>query len=316
MVLAIMPLAASSAPELVERRRADSLAGPPFVSAEAWGIFDRKSGDLLWGEAVEDRRAIASTTKIMTALVVLREAERDPSLLEEIVIVSKRADETRGSSARITEGERVVLRDLLYGLLLPSGNDASVALAETVGRRILDTQNEEDPGVAAGGGDAVVPTDESAHDAFVDAMNQAAKDLGMANTSFANPHGLDADGHESTVLDLAKVTLEAWKHPLFQEIVNTREYRATLATPDGGSRETTWKNTNHLLETEGFYGVKTGTTRRAGACLVSMGRRGNDDLLVIVLGSAASSVRYVDSQNLYRFAWLQLGHKPVEDRNE
>jgi serine-type D-Ala-D-Ala carboxypeptidase (penicillin-binding protein 5/6) len=81
--------------------------------------------------------------------------------------------------------------------------------------------------------------------------------------------------------------------------------------PAGGTREERWTNTNQLLGTEGFSGVKTGTTRLAGACLVSAGERGDHRLLVVVLGSAASPVRYVDSRNLYRFAWLQLGHEPV-----
>lgn len=290
-----------------DRAPADSLTGSPFVSADAWGIFDRATGRQLWGENVETPLSIASTTKIMTALLAIREIEEDPSLLDIEVTFSERAGGTPGSGSKIEAGETVIVADLLYGLLLPSGNDASVALAESFGRRYLDRAAYAE----AGASDEEDALNKAAYDAFVARMNETARELNMVQTSFANTHGLDAEGHESTVSDLARLTLETLRSPLFCEIIKTRRHTAEIGMVDGGTREAVWGNTNRLLGTEGFSGVKTGTTRRAGACLVSLGERGDDRLLMVVLGSASSSVRYVDSQNLYRFAWLELGHDPV-----
>jgi serine-type D-Ala-D-Ala carboxypeptidase (penicillin-binding protein 5/6) len=304
-----LPLALSSfiffVPIYAERQPADPLTGPPFVSAAAWGIFDETTGEQLWGENVDDPRSIASTTKIMTAFVVIRELEQAPNLLDATITFSERAGGTRGSGSRIQAGESVTVRDLLFGLMLPSGNDASVALAEAFGRRFLtsaayaETAASEDRNAL----------NRAAYDAFIEKMNKTAQELGMLQTTYRNPHGLDAEGHQSTVADLAILTRQSLRQPLFRELVNTRSHVAQIETPDGDSRQARWNNTNQLLGTEGFYGVKTGTTRQAGACLVSVAERGDDRVLMVVLGSASSAVRYVDSRNLYRFAWLERGHR-------
>src|SRR5690606_27734206 len=112
----------------IEKEPHDALDGPPFVTARAWAIGDGSSGKLLWGENHQTPVDIASTTKIMTAVVVLRHAEQHPEVLDEMVTFSERADNTRGSTAGIRAGEKLPVRELLYGLMLPSGNDASVAL--------------------------------------------------------------------------------------------------------------------------------------------------------------------------------------------
>lgn len=288
-----------------DRQPPDSLSGPPFVSAAAWGVYDWDSGELIGGENLETPRSMASTTKMMTAWLVIQEIERDPDLAHETITFSERAGNTRGSSSRMAPGESVTVGDLLYGLMLPSGNDASVALAEHIGRRFLPAgypANSEETGER--------DLKQAAYDAFVERMNSTAQGLGLTQTRFVNPHGLDADGHESTVADLARLALKITRHPHFRQITSTRTHSARIATADGGEREANWRNTNQLLGIEGYHGVKTGTTSRAGACLVSIGHREHDRLLVVVLGSASSAGRYVDSRNLYRWGWLELGHQP------
>lgn len=288
----------------------DPLTGLPYVSARAWGIFDGVTGDLLWGEDVATPHAIASVTKVMTLLVALHEIDRDPALATQYATVSANAGGTRGSGARLNAGEQVILGDLLYGLMLPSGNDASVVIAEHLGQHHLG--DEELSGLPVAEPDRTEALNRLAYDAFVERMNATARRLGMRNTAFFNTHGLDADGHESTVLDLAILTRTSLAHPKFREIVNTRTWSAEIATPDGSTRTAEWRNTNQLLNIEGYHGVKTGTTRRARACLVSVGTRGEDSLLMVVLGSAGGDARYSDSRNLYRYAWLQRGHKPQD----
>lgn len=273
---------------LPAKAKADALDGPPIVSCKAWAIADGKTGKLLWGDNETTRRVMASTTKIMTAWIVLELAAKNPKVLDEVITVSERADKTGGSSAKIVAGERYSVRDMLYGLLLPSGNDAAVALAEHFGGRLNDKQ-----------GDAL------AH--FVAEMNRRAKKLGMTETRYFDPHG-NSKNH-SCARDLLLLAHEVLKNPLLAKYVQTRRHAGSATDAKGEKRENVWSNTNRLLGIEGFDGVKTGTTGAAGACLVSSGRRGDDHLLMVVLGASSSDGRYVDSRNLYRWAWKQRGHK-------
>ena len=114
----------------------------------------------------------------------------------------------------------------------------------------------------------------------------------------------------ATLEDARGMLWTALQDPLFRKYVQTREHRGKAVRPDGTTREAVWRNTNQLLNIEGYDGVKTGTTGAAGACLVCSGRRGSDHLLVVVLGSTSADARYVDARNLIRWAWLQRGHKP------
>jgi D-alanyl-D-alanine carboxypeptidase (penicillin-binding protein 5/6) len=273
------------------RQPADSLDGPPLVTAKAWVIGDGKTGRVLWGSEQDTPRAIASTTKIMTAWIVLSLCEKDKSLLDETVTFSERADKTSGSTSAIQAGEKLAVRDLLYGLLLPSGNDASVALAEHFGRYFLEGSDAEQPG-----------RDECL-DAFVGQMNKTAKSLEMARTSYLDPHGLGKN--EASAADLLRLTYTAMQNETFRRYVQTQRHTCTVAKPDGQTREANWKNTNVALGIEGFDGVKTGTTNAAGACLVASCHRGGDHLLVVVLGSTSPEGRYVDARNLLRWAWIQ-----------
>ena len=288
------------APEVVNREELptsepDTLTGPPHVTCKAWAVADGKTGKLLWGHSEDEPRDFASTTKIMTAFVVLNLAEDKPDILDEMVIFSERADQTGGTSARVRVGEKLSVRELLYGLLLPSGNDASVALAEHFGGRFdppKGNSDEQDP-----------------LSRFVAEMNRAAETLGMTRTAYMNPHGLTAKGHHSSACDLLKLAHAAIQLPRFREYVGTRQRGCTLVGPGGYVRNVVWKNTNRLLPIDGYHGVKTGTTSAAGACLVSSGHRGDDHLLIAVLGSTSSDARYVDTRNLFRWSWLQRAER-------
>ena len=141
-------------------------------------------------------------------------------------------------------------------------------------------------------------------------MNRTAKSLGMSRTSYHNPHGLTVDGHVSTAADLLRLTHAAWQLPRIRDYVGKRQYGCTVTGTSGYRRNVLWRNTNQLLKTDGYHGLKTGTTSRAGACLVSTGRRGDDQLFVVVLGASSSDARYVDARNLYRWAWHELGQRP------
>lgn len=281
-------------PEVINKAKlpvtdADPLTGPPLVTCKAWAIADAKTGKLLKGSNATVSRDIASTTKIMTAYLVLRHAEQHPEVLKEIVTFSTRADRTGGSSAKIRAGERLSVEELLYGLMLPSGNDASIALAEHFGERLSKESAESDD-----------PLDQ-----FVAAMNRTAEELGMKNTTYKNPHGLTARGHRSTAEDLTKLAHAAIQLPKFRHYIKTRQHGCALQGPSGYRRNIRWKNTNQLLGIQGFQGVKTGTTSAAGACLVSWGTRDEDSVILVVLGSTSGDARYVDSRNLYRWWWRE-----------
>jgi D-alanyl-D-alanine carboxypeptidase (penicillin-binding protein 5/6) len=277
--------------EVIKKEAIEDINGPPVTTCKAWAIGDGDTGKLLWGFNNDERRDIASTTKIMTAYLVFNHAQSHPEVLNEIIEFSARADETEGSTAGVRAGERVSVRELLYGLMLPSGNDASVALAEHFGSRLAPANKKY----------------ANSYDAFIASMNAAAAQLGMDTSHYVNPNGLPEKGHQSCASDLLKLTHASMKLPLFREYVSTPKRGCTVEGPGGYKRNLLWKNTNKLLAIEGYDGVKTGTTTAAGACLVSQAKRGDKSLMIVVLGATSSDGRYVDSRNLYRWAWNQLG---------
>ncbi len=286
---------------VLSRESREALDGPPLTTCKAWAIADAKTGKLLWGNKEADKLEMASTTKMMTAYIVCELAKNDPGMLNEIVTFSEAADKTPGSTADVRVGEKVSVGELLYGLLLPSGNDAATAFAEHFGARFASGESGVG-GRESGGGEAGTarPTR-----AFIDEMNRRAGELGMEETHYANPHGLPAAGHHSSARDLAKLAFAAMQNPLFRQYVGTRQHGSKVTGESGYERNVVWKNTNKLLGIEGYSGVKTGTTTAAGACLVSWGERDGRELIVVVLGSTHSDARYVDARNLFRWAWGQ-----------
>jgi serine-type D-Ala-D-Ala carboxypeptidase (penicillin-binding protein 5/6) len=265
---------------------ADRPDGPPVVSAKAWAIADGKSGKVLWGSAEAEPLPMASTTKIMTARLVLKLAAEDPKVLDETITFSAKAAAVPGSSAKLKAGEKLPVRELLYGLMLPSGNDAAYAFAEHFGLRFRDKD---------GKADAVA--------AFVAQMNREAASLKMADTKYLDPHGLSKN--VASARDLATLAAHTLPDERFREYVSTRRHQYDVLGPDGKNRPVVWQSTNRLLGIEGYDGVKTGTTNAAGSCLVASGRRGSDHLIVVVLGSTSNDSRYVDSRNLFRWGWSQ-----------
>jgi D-alanyl-D-alanine carboxypeptidase (penicillin-binding protein 5/6) len=285
--------------EVLPRQPADALDGPPFTTVKAWAIADGRTGEVLWGHREKEPLEMASTTKIMTALIVVRLMAEDPKIGDEMVTFSNRADTTPGSSSDVHEGERLPVRELLYGLLLPSGNDAAVAFGEHFGARLKASEN---------GSKSNEPLAR-----FVAEMNRVAAELGLHETHFENPNGLPKEGHHSSARDLARLARHALAEPAFAAVVSTRKHGATVVDGQDHRRNVAWTNTNNLLGIEGYDGVKTGTTNAAGTCLVASGRRGSDHLIVVVLGgSREPDSRYADTRNLFRWAWNMRARRPVE----
>jgi D-alanyl-D-alanine carboxypeptidase (penicillin-binding protein 5/6) len=260
--------------------------GTPIVSCKAWAVANARTGRIIAGDRQDVPLDIASTTKMMTVLLIAKEIQNDPNVLEESISFSQRADQTIGSSATVRAGESIRLKDALYGLMLPSGNDASVALAEWYGLRKGAAERKLDP-----------------LKLFIDAMNEQATELKMNQSTFRNTHGLTHPEHKSSCADLITLARELMKFPLVMEIVQTRQYSCTVKGQEGYTRRLSWTNTNQLLDRQGYLGFKTGTTDAAGACLVSLSRIEDNETIVVVLGSSGSAARYSDSRNLHRWSW-------------
>jgi D-alanyl-D-alanine carboxypeptidase (penicillin-binding protein 5/6) len=263
----------------------DRADGPPVVSAKGWAVADGRTGAILAAADPPEPVAIASTTKIMTAWLVLKLAAADAKVLDEVVTLSAKAASTGGTSAKIKAGEKITVRDLLHGLMLPSGNDAARAFAEHFAGRYPAGPKDD--------ADTAAP--------FVAAMNREAAALKMTNTRYIDPHGLGLN--RSTPRDLAALAAAALRDEQFRTLVSTRRHSCTVTAPDGTTRTVVWDNTNRLLGIEGYDGVKTGTTTAAGACLVASGRRDGTHRIVVVLGASSNETRYLDARNLFRFAW-------------
>ncbi len=240
-------------------------APKPDISAVSAIAVDVSTGTVLYEKDPERPMAPASTVKLMTALVVM-----ETSALDTVVTI-RPEDLVGGSTMGLRPGQKVRISDLLYGLLLPSGNDAAMALARTVGDTL--SHGEADPvGV------------------FVEVMNREARRLGMASTHFTTPHGLDDPDQHTTARDLAILAAYVMRFPFLRSVMATREYVWN------GDPPKVLKNTNELLGTyPGADGMKTGTTELAGECLVATVTRGGRTTLLVLLGSTD---RYTDARSV------------------
>lgn len=219
------------------------------VSARSAILIDGQSGRVLFGKDEHEKRRIASITKIMTAVLAIESGK-----MKDTVKISKRAIQAEGSSIYLKEGQKVSLEDLTYGLMLRSGNDAAVAIAEHIGGSL---------------------------EGFIFMMNQKASELGMENTNFQNPHGLDDHkNHYSSAYDMAILTKYAMEHRHYQKIAGTTFYKAK-------TMEGYWKNKNKLLT--GLYqystGGKTGYTKLAKRTLVSTAAKGDAALIAVTINA-------------------------------
>ncbi len=221
------------------------------LSARAAVLIDGKSGKVLFEKNKDERLPMASTTKIMTGLLACESKK-----MKKTVTVSPVASGTEGSSLWLEPGEKQTLENLTYGLMLRSGNDAAVAIAEYLGGSI---------------------------DAFALLMNERAKKIGVKNTGFKNPNGLDAEGHFTSAYDLALISREAMKNKTFRKIVSTKN-----KTIPWESSEWDRSLTNHnkmLWRYEGCNGIKTGFTKKSGRCLVTSAKRGKTELICVTLNA-------------------------------
>ena len=249
---------------------------PPKINAGAWALEDTETGLYLAGKEPDRRLPIASTTKVMVALVALE----DGAKLDEEVTISDQAERFVGftySNVGLIRGERLSVRELLVASLVPSGTEADYALAEHLG---------------GGGGKAGVEN-------FVEEMNRKADSMGLKNTHFENPAGLDSSEHYSSARDMAEIARAAMEYPEFRDIVDTEQ--ATISTQ---SREIEVFNTNDLLYTYGpAIGVKTGTSPEAGPSLVAAAKEGDESYVVVVLEATGDQYRFTAAQKALDFAF-------------
>ncbi|MDD5559576.1 MAG: D-alanyl-D-alanine carboxypeptidase [Candidatus Methylomirabilis sp.] len=251
------------------------LTDPDQLSAASAILMDADTGAILFARHHMEQRSPASTTKIMTALLILEEGR-----LDDKVVISERAAAVTGTGLGLRRGQRVVLRDLLWAILLKSANDAALAAAEHVG---------------------------GSEEGFVEKMNAKANSLGMQGTHFANPHGLDNPDHYSTAHDLAILARQALRNPTFARMVQTREARLAILTGRNGKvvKRKELRTHNQLLgQFFGADGVKTGYTERAGRCLVASATRGDHRLIAVLLND---SRRWAEAAALLEYGFAALG---------
>lgn len=249
----------------------------PITSSKNIVVLERNSNRILYEKNSCEKVPIASTTKIMTAIIVL-----ENSNLSEILTVSKESASINGSKLGLNPHSKISLNDCLYGLMLRSGNDCALALAEHISNSTED---------------------------FVTLMNEKAKSLGLTNTHFTSPHGLDNEKHYSTAYELAILTNYALKNDIFRKIVSTKSISIIF-----NNKLCTISNTNELLGSiPNVYGVKTGFTSKAGRCLVSSCKKGNLDLIIVVLGANTKKQRTTDSINLINYIFKNYKMIDISD---
>lgn len=243
------------------------LSKEPKTNSKNIVVIDRKTLSILYEKSPYEKVPMASTTKIMTCIIALENAN-----LNKIVTISKKAASVQGSTLGLSKDMQISMNDLLYGLMLRSGNDCAIAIAEYISGSVEN---------------------------FSILMNKKASELGLLNTNFITPHGLDDPNHFTTAYDLALLTDYALKNSKFKEIVSTKAYTISL-----NNLPRTISNTNELLgNLYGVYGVKTGFTFEAGRCLVSSCRRNDLDIIVVVLGADTKKNRTQDSYNLINYIY-------------
>ena len=240
-------------------------------------IYDRASGKIMYEKNGNKQTPMASTTKMMTAIVVLENAN-----LKDVVTIDSKAAGVGGSRLGLKKNDKITVNDLLYGLLLRSGNDAAVALANYVGGSI---------------------------EGFAEMMNEKANEMGLCNSHFVVPHGLDNQGHYTTAYELAKMADYALKIEKFKQIVST--YSTTI-TINGYPKAI--NNTNNLLgKVTGVYGVKTGFTNGAGRCLVAACKRENLDIITVIIGANTNNQRTADTKELIQYAYQEFEVVGIKD---
>ena len=240
-------------------------------------LTESATGQVLYSQNPDQKLAIASVTKIMTLLIAAEEMSAGRLSMEDTVVASYNAFAMDGSVIWLNEGEKMSVYDILRSIVISSANDACVALAEHIS---------------------------ATEEAFVNRMNKRAAELGMTNTHFVNCTGLDAENHYSTAADVAKMAAELRKYDYYDEFLLTR----LTYVREGTDRETQLLNTNKLLYYDGITGLKTGTTDNAGYCFTATAKRGDMELVAVVLGAKTDEGRFDIAEQLldYGFGGFEL----------
>ena len=248
----------------------------PSINARSAVVMDFKTGRILYEKNAKEKRPMASTTKVMTAIVAIENGN-----FNDKVIVSKKAASTPGSTINLKVGEEITLEELLYGLMLKSGNDASIAIAEHIGGSV---------------------------EKFLDLMNAKALQIGAYDTHFESPHGLDSNGHYSTAYDMALITKYALSNYTFSKIVGTKSIYA-------GGRSLS--NSNEMLFMyEGADGVKTGYTGKAGRCLITSATRNEMRLISVVLFCDTRNLRASSSKSILDYSFGNYTYELLAKKND
>jgi D-alanyl-D-alanine carboxypeptidase (penicillin-binding protein 5/6) len=257
---------------------------PPAIAAAAAYVLDADTGGILYTLRADDQRAMASCTKLMTALVAVQHAPLDQSVSigpDAVALVRQGS-----SSMGLSVGQTLTLDELLYGLLLPSGNDAAVAIADSVG---------------------------GTQDHFVAMMNQEAQTLGLTHTHYANPHGLDAPGHYTSAHDLAVLSVTAMRNPIIARVVSTLHYIVprTVAHKAYDLWSQIFVLPGGRWPYPGGLGIKLGNTGEAGWCMAFAARRNGHLIVGVVLGEPTWQVRVRDVHALLDWGFAQDGVPPA-----
>lgn len=250
------------------------------ISASSYIAYDLDNDIVYYEKNVDDKRLIASITKILTAIVTIENVD-----INKNVEVGEEVLKAYGSAVYIEVGEKLTIKDLLYGLMLRSGNDAAIVLAKNVA---------------------------GSNDNFAKLMNKLATDIGMNNSYFINPHGLednDGNGNVSTVKDMALLTRYAMKNKVFREIFGTKKY--TVKT---NYKTYSWTNKNKLLLSEDYItGGKTGFTKKAHRTLVTTGSRNNINVVIVTLNDGND---FIDHKNMYEEIFRKYKSVKVLDKDK
>ena len=253
------------------------------ITSKSYILLDGKTGNVLLEKDADIQVPPASITKIMNMLLAVEAIDRGEINLDDVVTVSETAAVHEGSHVFLEIGEKITVSDLLKAIAVASGNDASIAIGEYIS---------------------------GSKDNFVNAMNNRAKELGMKNTNFINTNGLDAQGHLSTARDVGIMTYELTKHPLIYDYTtiwmdSLRDGKFQLA------------NTNKLIRFyEGATGMKTGSTSKAGYCLSATAKRGDVELITVVMGAPSSKERFADASTLLNYGFSNYSNVKITDINK
>ncbi|MFJ8823916.1 D-alanyl-D-alanine carboxypeptidase family protein [Streptomyces sp. NPDC102467] len=269
---------------LATSAQAASAPAVPKIAAAGGFVMNNGTGKSLFTKAADTRRSTGSTTKIMTAKVVL--ATKNLNLNSKVTVQKAYSDyivKNNASSARLIVGDKVTVRQLLYGLMLPSGCDAAYALADKFGSGSTRAARVK---------------------SFLGKMNKSATDLGLKNTHFDSFDGIGNGKNYSTPRDLTKIASSAMKNATFRSVVKTKSTKQKVTTKSGGYRTMSWSNTNTLLGSySGAIGVKTGSGPEAGYCLVFAATRSGKTVIGTVLKSTSVNARTSDAKKLMDYGF-------------